>query len=57
MVLSASEKLTTLATSACVIRRANSTMVRSVAALSDCEVWASFTSIDTAISSDSPGAV
>ena len=32
-------------------------MVPSVVALSDCEVWASFTSVDTAISSDSPGAV
>src|SRR3989440_2308036 len=52
MVLSTSEKLTTLATSACVIRRTNSTMVRSVVALSVCEVWASFTSIDRAISSD-----
>src|SRR3989440_442612 len=38
MVLSTSEKLTTLATSACVIRRTNSTMVRSVVALSVCDV-------------------
>ena len=57
MVLSESEKLTMLITSAWVIRRTKSTMVRSVVALSVCEAWVSFTSIDAAISSDSPGAV